>query len=387
MAKSVVLERKSVMKDRITVILFLGFIFIIMAVTMVMPDREFSSRENRYLNRSPKITLEKVLNGKFEEEYKDYMNDQFLCRDECLRISSEARYFIGMRDINGVYIGKDGYLIEKHDRLDFESDTAWDNIGYLSEFTKSLEDRAVNYHVIMIPTASEILTGKLPVFALPYGQKAFIDKVYDEVGKEHTVDALLALSRHADEYIYYKTDHHYTSLGAYYVYEKWAEQADVTIRDREEFHVNKVTSEFYGTLDAKTHLAEQGDEIYLYTLKNQAQYEIRYNESENIVTDMYDIEALEKRDKYSVFLGGNHSILEIRTKCDNNRKLLVIKDSFAHSFIPFIINDFEQTDVIDLRYYNKSVKGLIDEKGYTDVLILYSTSNFATDNCIFKIVR
>lgn len=374
------------MKDRLIIILFLGFIFISMAVTMVMPQRDFSARENRYLNKRPEITVEKVINGEFEEEYKDYINDQFPLRDEFLRLSSEVRYLIGIRDINGVYIGKDGYLLEKHDKSEFESDTAGQNIMYLSEFAKMLDERAMNYHVIMIPTSSEILTGKLPAFIKPYRQKEFIDDVSRSVGEEHTINALSILSGHADEYIYYKTDHHYTTLGAYYVYEEWAEKAGIKINDRKDFEVEKITEEFFGTLDAKTHLAQSGDTIFLYTLKDQTEYEICFDESYS-ASDMYNMEALKNRDKYSVFLDGNHEILEIQTQCDTDRKILVIKDSFAHSFIPFMINGFSRIDVIDLRYYNKSVKELIDRNGYTDVLVLYSVVNFATDSNIFKIVR
>lgn len=374
------------MKDRLIIILFLGFIFISMAVTMVMPQRDFSARENRYLNKRPEITVEKVINGEFEEEYKDYINDQFPLRDEFLQLSSEVRYLIGIRDINGVYIGKDGYLLEKHDKSEFESDTAGQNIMYLSEFAKMLDERAMNYHVIMIPTSSEILTGKLPAFIKPYRQKEFIDDVSRSVGEEHTINALSILSGHADEYIYYKTDHHYTTLGAYYVYEEWAEKAGIKINDRKDFEVEKITEEFFGTLDAKTHLAQSGDTIFLYTLKDQTEYEICFDESYS-ASDMYNMEALKNRDKYSVFLDGNHEILEIQTQCDTDRKILVIKDSFAHSFIPFMINGFSRIDVIDLRYYNKSVKELIDRNGYTDVLVLYSVVNFATDSNIFKIVR
>lgn len=375
------------MKDRITIVLFLGFIFIIMAVTMIMPQRDFSPRENRYLNKKPEITLETVINGRFEEEYKDYINDQFLFRDKFLKLSSEARFLTGMRDINGVYIGKDGYLLEKHDESEFESAQAAENVNYLTEFAAMLEDMNIDYQVALIPTASEVLKDKLPSFAHPYEQKVFIDDVYKNVGAEHTIDALKILSEHSGEYIYYKTDHHYTTLGAYYIYEKWAVAAGVRQNGMNDFDVDRVTEAFYGTLDAKTHLAQSGDEISLYTLKNQVQYEIRYNESEKITTDMYDMEALKNRDKYSVFLGGNNAILEIQTECENGRKILVVKDSFAHSFIPFMINGFCQIDVIDLRYYNKSVKELILDKGYTDVLVLYSASNFAADNNIFKMVR
>lgn len=375
------------MKDRITIILFLGFIFIIMAATMILPQRDFSPRENRYLNKKPEITLDTVINGRYEEEYKDYINDQFLFRDKFLKLSSEARLLTGMRDINGVYIGKDGYLLEKHDKSEFESAQAAENAKYLVEFAGMLEDINMNYQVVLVPAASEVLTDKLPSFARPYKQKMFIDDVYEKVGMEHTIDAFEILSRHAEEYIYYKTDHHYTTLGAYYIYEKWAADAGVRQNHANDFDVDRVTEAFYGTLDAKTHLAQGGDEIFLYSLKNQVQYEIRYNESDRVTTDLYDMEALKNRDKYSVFLGGNNAILEIRTECENDRKILVIKDSFAHSFIPFMINEFCQIDVIDLRYYNKSVRELINNKGYTDVLVLYSAPNFATDNHIFKMVR
>ncbi len=380
------------MRDKVTIVLFTSIILIIMIVTMIMPKKEFSARENRYLESKPEIQPEAILDGEYQKNYESYINDQFVGRDIMMQLSSYTRMILGIKEINGVYLGRNGYLIEKHDKEEFEADNALKNGKYLAEFVKEYSEIA-KCCIILVPTSSEILSDKLPSHAKPYSQQTYIDKVYQAVEDinqdmaDRTIDASHALKEHSGEEIYYRTDHHYTQLGAYYVYRSWAEGIGLNVRKLSDYKVSEVTGNFYGTLDSKTHLAKKGDTICIYESKEDIELTIKCNEGEETNDSLYDYNALKKRDKYSVFLGGNNPILQITTDADSNRRILVVKDSFAHSFIPFMVNDFSQIDVVDIRYYNKSIKELIASGNYTDILVLYNAPGFALDANIHKLLE
>lgn len=398
------------LRNIVMIVVFMAFIFITAMISLCSSPREFSPRENRYLADRPKVEVNAVLNGEYEKEYENYIDDQFVMRDSFMQLSSYARVWSGMREVNGVYVGKGGYLMENYGVDVFESDTAVGNIEAVSEFTKWLwennETGNISYSVMLVPTSCQILTDRLPKYATPYDQKKYIDKLSQTLkattavraevknaatensatGNPYIIDVSSVLEEHSDEYIYYKTDHHYTTLGAYYIYREWAETCGIEdVNDISDYTEESVTNDFYGTLDAKTHLSDEGDSITLYYLNNMPDISITYNESADVRNTLYDYSALDKRDKYSVFLGGNNAMLEINTNLYNGKKLLIIKDSYAHSFIPFVVNHFQNIDVIDLRYYNKSIKELITDREYTDILILYNTAGFALDENIYKI--
>lgn len=187
------------------------------------------------------------------------------------------------------------------------------------------------------------------------------------------------------EYIYYRTDHHWTSRGAYYAYEKWAEVMGFNPFPMEKFDIVLASDQFYGTIHSKLNYKIKPDNIYLYKLKEDMNYSLTYNL--DVQSDsLYDLEKLKAKDKYSVYMGGNNAIVEVKTDNKNARKLLVIKDSFAHSFVPFAVNHYETTYMVDLRYYNGSISDLIEDNGITDILVLYNVIGFVKDNNISKCV-
>lgn len=102
---------------------------------------------------------------------------------------------------------------------------------------------------------------------------------------------------------------------------------------------------------------------------------------------LYDYTALDTKDKYAVYFGGNEPFLKIKTEVENERKILVIKDSYANCFIPFMMGEFQEIDVLDLRYTNQRLSEIIAEGGYTDILILYNASGFAEDMSISKLTN
>lgn len=357
---------------------------------LITKPKVFSENENRYLADMPKYTTAGLINGDYMNGIDDYINDQFVLRDQWVAMKVTLEKALLKQDINSVYFAKDDYLIEKHTINDVSDNTADKNRDYLVEFVKynSLKLGKEAVKVMLIPTASEILTDKLPPFArdTDYNQSAYLDKLSAAIGSNSFIDVRDTLKEHMTEYIYYRTDHHWTSLGAYYAYEKWANDMGFRPFSGEQFDLVLASDQFYGSLHSKINYKIKPDSIYLYKLKEDMNYKLTYNL--DVQTDsLYDLDKLNGKDKYSVYMGGNNALVEIKTNNKNAGKLLVIKDSYAHSFVPFAVNHYETSYMVDLRYYNGSINDLINDNGITDILILYNVMDFVKDSNISKLVK
>lgn len=347
---------------------------------LVKPEKRFSENENRFLAELPKYTNEKLLNGEFMNGLDEYINDQFVFRDHWISLKTMAERAMLKPDINSVYFAKDDYLIEKHDKSDVSEEQAEKNKERLIEFVKKYVEKLGEDHVnvMLVPTASEILKDKLPPFATGYDQDAYINEVIEALPEGTFIDIRNNFNQHKDEYIYYRTDHHWTALGAFYAYEQWAREAGFTPLSKEQFDITLGSDQFYGTLHSKVNVNVKPDEIYLYQIKKDMNYQLLYNLKDQ-TDSLYDLSKLEGKDKYSVYMGGNNALVEVKTNNMNGRRLLVIKDSYAHSFVPFAVNHYEETYMIDFRYFNIGVEQFVEENKITDILVLYNTMNFVQD--------
>ena len=215
--------RKTYSKE--AAILFLVLVFGFTGVTFVYPERTFSENENRVLATMPEFSWEKLFSGKFMSEYETYITDQFFLRDSWIQLKVFSEMALNKQDINGVYLGKDGYLVERHEDSKIDVEMLQKSMDRLVEFTSKYANQLGNEHVkvMLVPTASEILTEKLPSFASGFDQNGMIDTIYERLPEGTALDVREILKQHADEYIYYKTDHHWTTLGAFYAYQAWAE--------------------------------------------------------------------------------------------------------------------------------------------------------------------
>lgn len=371
--------------SRITCIVFLLAIFGLFAFSITKKDTSFSENENRYLAKKPEFSIQSLYAGEYTKDYETYITDQFVLRDQWIAMKVYAEKALLKKDINGVFFGKDGYLIERQTEDEMKQSTLEKNKKMVEAFVKQYKDK-LNIKVMLVPTASEVLSDKLPKYATFYDQDPFMDSIYQNIGANHAVDVRETLRNHKQEPIYYRTDHHWTTLGAYYAYEQWAKQTGITPYKQDDFMIEEATKDFYGTLYSKVNIPMPADSIFLYHSKEDKEYRVMINEKKEL-GGLYDLSKLKEKDKYSVLLGGNNSYVTIDTNVKNGRKLLVIKDSYAHSIVPFVANHFESTIMLDYRYYNGSTKALIENEGITDVLILYNSINFVKDNYIGKLLK
>lgn len=387
------------MKSKITVFIFLSILMGFSIASIIKKPASFSEQENRYLSQKPKFSVDSLINGKYAHKYEEYLADQFLARNSFITLKSITERLLLKQDMNGVYFGKDSYLIEKHDADKFETELASQNILRISSFINEASREMGEEHVklLAVPTASEILLDKLPLFASPYAQSNYInafDKYLTSESEKQLIDATSILSKHNDEYIFYKTDHHWTTLGAYYGYELFAESMKLLPLKIEDFKKTEVSNSFYGTLEAKINISVKPDTMYKFEPLDEFEYEVIYNGIENdMVNSLYNEKALNTKDKYTYYLNGNNPLVQINTKANSktadkflqDKTILIIKDSFAHCFVPFIANHYQTTFMIDLRYFNMNIKEFINENAVDDILILYNTVNMATDKNISKL--
>lgn len=374
---------KGSIRSKVTVTIFLLILSGMSVFGFAAGDERYSEKENRYLAIKPDLDSGNLLNGKYQEDYETYLADKTMFRNKWIEFKTYIELTSLKKDVNGVYFGKDNYLIARQDTDKFETENADKNCKYLEEFVDNYK-KNTDICVMLVPNTSEILKKKLPKYAYNFNETRYINDIYKEIGEDNTVDVNEILKAHKDEYLYYKTDHHWTTLGAYYAFTEYADKTGINI---EKYTTKLVTDKFYGTMSSKVNLEIEADKVYIYEPDKEEEVSVRYNNSAELKDSLYEMSALDKKDKYSIFLGGNNPLVQITTNAKNDRKVLVIKDSFAHCFIPFMISGFSKIDVVDLRYYNESIRKMIEEGGYTDILVLYNVGNFVEDKNIYKLVN
>lgn len=371
---------KKYVRQLLPVIAFFVIIFGLTAGSLGSEKKEYSETEKRELQQMPKVRWRSVRKGKFQKKYEKYLADQFPGRDSWVRLQTDVSRVVGKTESNGVYFGKDGYLLEHYGTSDFENEQSEKNEQALVKFVKKMSKKR-NISVMLVPTKTWIMQEKLPAFAPTYDEQQMYDCMKAKLGD--LADTVLVpvadeLQKHTDEQIYYRTDHHWTTLGAWYGYEAYVRAAGGDLEQaqkKRDFHC--VSTQFYGSTYAKVNQASRADKIEMY--EPQQPLTVVYNMGEKTTDTLYDTSFLDTQDQYSYFTGGNQPVIEVTGGTANGRTLLVIKDSFGNSMIPFLVEDYEKVVMVDLRQLNVKCKDLVNMFDPTDVLLLYNTAQFAGD--------
>lgn len=345
-----------------------------------MPDKEYSESENRMLAQAPEFSLTNLASGKFMTDMEDYVTDQFVFRDQWINLKVLEDMALGKRESNGVYIGKQGYLMQVPEN-NIDDDSVNDNLNAIREFAQRHED--VNTVMSLVPNAAYILEQLTPANAPVRDQSQDIALAEETVGDVLTfVDLTETMSSHRDEAIYYKTDHHWTSLGARYAFDTIYSALGIS-EPAQDYTVYPVSHTFSGTLASKSGYDRSRDTIDIYVPQDvSTEYVVNYVEEGEKTASMYESSALEQKDQYEVFFGGNHSRIDITTPVEENKNLLIFKDSYANCFIPFLQPYFRSIIVIDPRYYYDDVDRLVTDNSITDILFLYNVDTFMTDTSL-----
>ena len=367
----------------VQIIIFTAFIAVFFALFLILPDKDFSEQENRVLEPAPAFSLESLFAKKFTTQFESYTTDQFPFRDSWTTAKARCELAIGKEENKGVYLCAGGTLIEAFEAPDkTQLDT---NIAAVKSFA---ENSSVPVYFALIPGNSEIHSDIIPENAPNDSQKDVIDYCYPNSGANN-IDIYSDLAAHSGEYIFYRTDHHWTSLGAYYGYEALMEAMSYSPTPLSDFAPQTVSDEFYGTVYSKSGMSwVKPDSIEIFAEQDEATQVTNYLTNEPASGALYDDSFLDKKDKYSMFMGGNTPLVTIKTKNTDAPSILIIRDSYMDSLIPYLQNNFSEIYVMDLRYYKtqlaeSTVSDYVDENGIDEVLVCYSVYNFGTDTNLF----
>ena len=366
------------MKNKIVAFMFVAYIMFFSIGSIIAKDRSFSQMENRNLQQFPDATGNKILSGEFSEEFEKYMSDQIILKDSLVRIKVLENRVLGQTLINGTYFAEDGMLISQYVN---PYNQLSKNLQYVNEFADLNEEFNVTWFVA--PNVCCIYEDRLPSYAENYDQREVMAYILGNVSENiQFIDCTDALYNARDEYIFYNTDHHWTMKGAYIGYSKLCEALGVTATSMEEYQVVVGSEEFYGTLysNAPT-FSQEPDEVLIYN-NPLGEYTVEYLDEGTVSDSLYNLDNLEIKDKYTTYLDGNHSIIKITSNAvsGDSGKLLVVKDSYAHSLLPLLADNYSEIYVVDLRYYHQSVSELARENGIENIVFINNLDFISTDN-------
>ena len=374
-------DRQRKVQEQLVGIIFILILFLFLIINIIVPNKEKSVQENRMLATKPKFRLSSLISGDYDEKFEAYMDDQFVGRDMWRKLKVTVDRICGSRLENGVYIGRNGQLLEQIEVADENHLAA--NIKAIKSFSES--QKKIPVRMMLVPDAANVLNHSLPALAKPEDQTQMFSMVRKDLGDSvEWIDVSTELNKHKTEKIYYKTDHHWTTLGAFYAFQATAPSLGIEGDLSGKYVSHAVSNSFNGMLASKSgvNLGEKEQiDIYVPT-EEDTDLIIDYVDEGKRSTSLYDSSKLKEKDQYTVFLGGNSSLLDIRTVSTSTKRLLLVKDSFANSFIPFLTPYYREIVVVDPRYYSGTINDLMDSYRISEVLFLYSGNTFFKDNNI-----
>lgn len=359
--------------SRLMNILFGAVIIMIPVITIVMPKNTFSQNENRLLAEFPELTAGSVLDRSYMEGFEDYLSDHFLARERWIVVKNKMESLSGKAEIKGVITLDENQMIEVWKAYDdFQLGK---NIDLINEFAGKYQNKRVS--VMLVPTMQGIFPDKMPKNIGALNQESFIKYCYDGMNEVREINVFEILSWNREKYIYYRTDHHWTSLGAYFAYEKYCADSGISPYGLSDFTIKHASKEFRGTLYSKTLDSSATPDVIDYYLLKEGEPEVSVQMGGEVHSGLYFEEYLKEKDKYSSFLGTNTGLVNIDSNVDSEKSLLIIKDSYAHSLIPFLTKHYSHITMLDLRYSNKRQVEEVELDSYSKVLFLYNAKTFS----------
>lgn len=376
------LQRNRRLQGQLLSYVLIGGIVLFMVLGMLAKDREFSDTENRALAQKPAITKQSLLDGSYLKGLGTYLSDQFPGRDKWMSVDLGLKKALGQQESSGVYLCADDYLMQVPDA---PNETQLKrNLDAINDFAARHSD--LNVVMTVAPNAVTVLADKLPENAPVRDQRADLAGIRDALQGVQFIDVTDALLQHKSDYLYYRTDHHWTSQAAMHAFGEIAPALKITPPEPDTYQVYTVSETFEGTLSSRSGSHGAKDTVQLYIPETGIDYCVNYPDSPQAASSMYYRQALDVKDHYTVFFGGNYSRVDITTTADTGRSLLVFKDSYANCMMQFLYPYFDHITMIDPRYYYDNLEGVIRSEAITDVLYLYNADTFLGDSSLADVL-
>jgi len=364
------------MKEKRRSLLLMGSLVILALLNALTPVRGFSPKENRYLQTFPLLSVPQVFSGAFGREYEVFSTDQFLFRDGWTGLKTLTDRILGKKDNGRVYFGEKDHLFAVPEELSPERFAA--NLSALVKFQERVGELLphTTLSALLVPDKATVLPELLPAYAPVTEEKKLFQQIQRELeGLFTLVDLQEIFQGFPQEDLYYRTDHHWTTEGAYLAYGAYRRALGETPKPWKEAERQVVTQEFFGTLQRKAGLY-LGPPDVIEAMALPEDFPLRVTGEEGKVIPLYEKNFLEKTDKYAYFFGGDHARMEITAEVPQRKTLLVVKDSFANSLLPFLARDYARIVVLDLRYYGPAVLDAVKDVEPDEILFLYGLQNF-----------
>lgn len=365
-------------KKALLSVLFLAAVFALSVLFFVLPKAERSENEKRVLAERPKLSFSAVADGSFSKQLDSYLADHFPFRDLFVGVNSYAKLLLGENGSLGVYKCSDGYLISQQSDIDLKK--AESNLKNMLAFSKKAK---LPTTYMIVPSSGYIMDSVLPRF-----HKAFRDEEVFALAQKilpsgEFIDLRESFREKKDGVqLYYKTDHHLTSQGSMLMYDKFCSAKGL---EKAKFTLSETVDGFYGTAYSKSGLwLTKGDSVEIWKSENtNHEVSVKEKDGETKSDSLYFRDHLEDMDKYPVFLDGNHALVTVKNKsCQNGKRLLLIKDSFAHCFATFLTENYEEICMVDMRYFRGNLNEIIKSESLNEILYLYGVENTATSTDI-----
>ena len=361
---------------------FLGLLVSLTVLNALTPPRTFSENENRVLAQFPQVDLRALLSGELAIRLQQWFDDQFVFRDQWIALKTISERMLGKIESNQVYFGKQRQLIAA--TLISDTTSMHRNGEFILNFARQVD---LPVSVMIVPSAALLDQQQLPWLALNSDQTALLKQISDQLSPQVEVLEVTEALRQLREQLppgqtlYFKSDHHWTAWGAYAGARVFLQSIGETpLQPHTEIQYRVAAQHFQGTLVSRSGAFwHAGDPIVVWDWRDPVDYSVEYDQSGVKEDSLFSWRKLDQKDKYQVYLDGNHALTEIQTEREDKERLLVIKDSYAHVMVPYLVPHFSEILMADLRYYRLPLSDLIREHQIDRILIVYSLDQFCNE--------
>ena len=371
----------------ISVILFFLTLGIFMILTIFLPKSGFSEAENRYLEAFPEASVGEIFNNdkdnRFMSRLDAYVSDHFALRTSLISLKTKVDMLVGNKLSNGVLYLEDRFVQPVSEADEENVLKSIKAINHLAEVCEA------PVYVMIVPTAAGIYSEDIPEYYENIDQKSAIDDIYYNLSSDvTTLNVYPKLYASRDNYIYYKNDHHWTSYGAYICYNAAIRKMGYSPVEYNNYNIKPVSDSFFGTYYSKVLYNGFGpDTVDEYSTDGWEVTEVTIQTGSQSQTydSMYFKDYLSKKDKYSYFLdNAMNPVVDISTSYPEENKLLIIKDSYAQCFAPFLTQHYSHITMVDMRSVF-DIDTVVNLDDYDQILVLYNYQGFVEDENLKKL--
>ncbi len=375
--------KKSKLSDKITAVLIIIFIFSFLILTVFREKKEYSLSENRSLAPYPHFSVQSLEDGSYIRELEAYMADHFAYRDEWVSAKASIESDMCEKIVNGVYIDDERLLNADISDCSISAE----NITALNKFT---EDYSGTVYFTAVPTSTGVYGDILPEYLFLDTEKNQMDSLYTSLDESiRKIDTYNILKMLNDNYIYYRNDTKLTSYGAYYVYRTIIQKLGFLPSSYDKYTIKHITSDFRGNLYSRClYNGVKPDIIDVYSYSGGAEITnctAYKNNGMSYRKKLNDTDFLEG-DMYRMYLGEEEPFIRIKTSVNNEKKLLLIKDSYADCFIQFLIQHYSEIAVISPEHMEKNISYFVDPNNYEQTLFLFGIDSMENEK-LFELIN